>query len=601
MPASVTLNITKGDKAGESYTYEEKASLVIGRAEDCGIVINEQTVSREHCLVEILPPSANFRDFGSGNGIRLNGKMVVAGRFKTGQSIKDVRESDEIAEFQLKDGDVIALSSKSELTVKVYIPEYCAECFAELEKDEEDLFQSDDGENICRTCFSLHESEREEAARVAAEEERLRREEEEKLEQERQDAERKRKEAEAAEKAAADEVARIAAEEARIAEEKRLAELEKAEKARRLAEVKRANAEAAEKENLAKLRRDAIQAVKDEKNKCMICGNALPSGRAMDDARICIQCRQNPIVVAEFLFRLAAGGEQRLAEIKGYRKIAELGRGGMGAVFRVEEVETGDLYALKMMLAHKIANATLGAKFLREASIGTQLNHPHIVRHYKYGACEDVYYIVQEICEGGSVDKLVEQNGGKLPPALATDIILQILDALAYAHTKPVETDRINGTVEKYCGIVHRDIKPANFFIANRSGPPVAKLADFGMAKAFEDAGMHGFTQTGDAGGTPVFMPRQQIINFKYAQPDVDVWAVAASYYFMLTGTFAKDFNLKKDPWGQALKNPAIPIRKRNRNIDKRIAEVIDHALTEKPSIGFKTAAELKKAIEGAI
>jgi serine/threonine-protein kinase len=308
------------------------------------------------------------------------------------------------------------------------------------------------------------------------------------------------------------------------------------------------------------------------------------------------------MVILEYMLRMAAGGgAQAASDIKGFRRVSELGRGGMGAVFKVEEESSGKMFALKLMLADKNADAMARAKFLREASIGTQLVHDHIVSHYKYGANGDAFYILQEICEGGSVDKLMEKNGGKLPVDVATTITLQILDALVYAHGAHVETDLIDGRTEKFDGIVHRDIKPANYFIRNRTGPLVAKLADFGMAKAFEAAGLMDFTRTGEAGGTPVFMPRQQIMNYKYAKPDVDVWGVAASYYHMITGCFPKDFNFKKDPWSQALKNPAVPIRKRDRSVDKRLAEVIDHALLEKPAIGFGTALEFKRAIEGAI
>jgi serine/threonine-protein kinase len=307
------------------------------------------------------------------------------------------------------------------------------------------------------------------------------------------------------------------------------------------------------------------------------------------------------MAIFEFLIMQAAEGNNEVADIKGYRKISELGRGGMGAVFKVEEEVTGEYFALKLMLAAKSTGADARAKFLREASIGTQLMHPNILKHLKYGGSGDAFYIVQEICEGGSVDKLVDRSGGKLPFDIATDITLQILEGLIYAHNQQVEVDLADGTVKKYYGIVHRDIKPGNYFLLNKSGPFVAKLADFGMAKAFEAAGLTDFTRTGEVGGTPVFMPRQQIINYKYASPDVDVWAVAASYYFMLTGAFAKDFNIRKDVWSQALKNPAVPIRKRDHSISKRLAEVIDHALIEKPSIGFGTARELKEAIEGAV
>ena len=569
MPSSVTINVIKGEKAGESFTYTEKESLILGRANDCGIVLPDETVSRYHCMVEILPPAANFRDFGSGNGIKLNGKTVVPGRFKTGQSLEEAREN-EIIEFSLKEGDVIALSSKCELSIGVFVPEYCAECLEELVENEEGQYQNDDGEIICPDCFMMHEIEKEEA----------------------------RQEEEKRERIAAEEQLEI-----QKAEEQRIKDLKDKEKQIEIEKNNKAQAEADEKAAMAKLRRDAIREIKEEKNKCTICGNNLPSGRAADDARICPECMANPMALLDHMLRMAVGGNEDLSNIKGFRTIEELGRGGQGAVFKVEEEATGEIYALKLLLANKNATALTKARFLREASIGEQLKHPNIVEHYRYGQCGDVYYVLQEVCNGGSLDKLIEKHHGVLHEDIATNAILQILDALTYAHKQEIEVDLADGTVQKKNGIVHRDIKPGNFFLANqyKNGPFVVKLADFGMAKAFEAAGLTNFTRTGEAGGTPVFMPRQQIINYKYAKPDVDVWGVAASYYQMLTGLPPKEFNLKKDVWSQALKNPAVPIRKRNSSIDKKLAEVIDHALIEKPEIGFSTALEFKKAIEGAI
>jgi serine/threonine-protein kinase len=81
----------------------------------------------------------------------------------------------------------------------------------------------------------------------------------------------------------------------------------------------------------------------------------------------------------------------------------------------------------------------------------------------------------------------------------------------------------------------------------------------------------------------------------------VDVWAAAASYYFMLTCAFTKDFIRGKDAIATALNSPAVPIRKRNSSIPKNLAELIDYALIEKPKIGIQTAAEFKKKLEGAL
>ena len=92
-------------------------------------------------------------------------------------------------------------------------------------------------------------------------------------------------------------------------------------------------------------------------------------------------------------------------------------------------------------------------------------------------------------------------------------------------------------------GLVHRDITPRNIFISISEDIPSAKISDFGLAKAFELAGLSGNTRTGNFSGTLGFICKQQLINYKYARPEVDVWAAAAVLYYMLTGMPPRDFS----------------------------------------------------------
>jgi eukaryotic-like serine/threonine-protein kinase len=143
--------------------------------------------------------------------------------------------------------------------------------------------------------------------------------------------------------------------------------------------------------------------------------------------------------------------------------------------------------------------------------------------------------------------------------------------------------------------LVHRDIKPANIFLIVNKGKIIAKLGDYGLAKAFDLAGLSGQTMTGSAMGTPQFMPRQQVLEFKYAQPDVDVWAVAATLYFMLTGAFPRDLTDKINPMLEILTKPPVPIRERDASIPKPLANLIDKALIDYPELHFKSAIAFKQ------
>jgi serine/threonine-protein kinase len=145
---------------------------------------------------------------------------------------------------------------------------------------------------------------------------------------------------------------------------------------------------------------------------------------------------------------------------------------------------------------------------------------------------------------------------------------------------------------------VHRDLKPANLFLTGKGSDRVVKLGDYGLAKAFDETGLSGATRTGEVAGTWEFLCRQQVIAYKSAKAEIDVWAVAASLYNMLTGQVPRDFPVNKDPWLVLLESKPVPIRQRNPQVPARLAEVIDRALIDDPDILFKTAVELKRALE---
>ncbi len=193
-------------------------------------------------------------------------------------------------------------------------------------------------------------------------------------------------------------------------------------------------------------------------------------------------------------------------------------------------------------------------------------------------------------------------RGGKLPLDEALTIVLQALDGLAYAHTLEVPSVLPAGGAGGHTsGFVHRDIKPSNILLSGSGGARLTKVGDFGLSKAFDQAGLSGLTRTGSVGGTVAFMARQQIVSYKFAKPEVDVWAIAASLYNMLTGALPRDFPAGRDQIAVVLDSPAVPIRQRDRSVPRRLAAVIDEALVERPQIPIKSATELKWLLERAL
>ena len=306
---------------------------------------------------------------------------------------------------------------------------------------------------------------------------------------------------------------------------------------------------------------------------------------------------------AEWLLAQAATGRGGTACLAGLEFVKELGRGGMGAVFLLRNVQTGAFQALKLMLPGTHEGACERTQhFLREIANMQSLVHPNIVRLYSAGYLDDVIFFTLEYCPGGSVDRLMAMRGGVLDLQEALSITLQTLAGLEYAHTAEIPNVPIpDGTYATGRGLVHRDLKPHNIFLSGMEGNWTAKIGDYGLAKAFELAGLSGVTRTGSASGTPYFMPRQQVVNFKYAKPEVDVWACAASLYYMLTGEFPRDFSQGANPWQIILQKAPVPIRSRSSIIPERLAGVIDEALSDTFTLRFRDAGELRRALQNAL
>jgi len=625
MSGKVIIEVTRGALAGKKYEYEGVEHIYVGRQDDCGIVLPEKTVSRYHCLLQIAPPDVKLQDFGSLNGTFLNEEKIgQRERTQTWEEGRALRHD----EYTIKDGDVLRLGKQCELLCRIEAPELCALCGAELPKNavnpissgtlpdgDAGLYYSPTGERICENCYLEAEKQRlmelleaQKQAQLEAE-----RKEKERIAREKAEQERIAKEKAKQERLAKEKAAKLAEEQRRKEEENQRKEAErlareKAEREKKAAEeaAKREEAKRKEAERLQAL----LEAEKKKQKKCAQCGKTfIPKSSDQTLCPDCVNKRDEAEVILKALLEAMIGGAAQSAEpspVEGYEKVQRLGRGGMGEVWKVREKKTGKYFALKTMLPQMAINEQAKTLFLREAKVSEQLDHKNVVRTYKSGCANGVFYILMDLCEGGSVDSLMAKHGGKLCLEQATLITLQVLDGLEYVHNVKVDVDIKKGLfnstkeVEAY-GLVHRDFKPGNIFLADNTDYPVAKVADFGMAKAFETAGMSKVTKDGSAMGTPQFMPRQQAVNFRYSEPDVDVWAAAASYYNMLTGQFPRDFAPGKNPCMVLMTGGIVPIRQRDSSIPPKLAAVIDRALQEVPEIGYKSAATFRRDIIAAL
>jgi pSer/pThr/pTyr-binding forkhead associated (FHA) protein len=295
------------------------------------------------------------------------------------------------------------------------------------------------------------------------------------------------------------------------------------------------------------------------------------------------------LTITKKLLNLAQSGNISLQSISGYNLIKSLGKGDFGEVFLAKHIQTKESIAIKIMLP-AVATQKQGIEmFLKETENIKILQHPNIVQLSDCGFVENTFFFTMEYFSEGNVWDLMQRSGWRLSVDTAVDVTLQVLNGFIYAHEVEIPYIKsVDGIITKGKGLVHQDLKPNNIFISKINDKIVVKIGDYGLSKAFDLAGLSGQTLTGTKMGTPAFMPRQQVLNFKAELPEIDIWATAACLYNMLTGYFLRDFT--GDPWLSVLQNNPVPILQRHPGIPQKLAKVIDLALQEKPQIYFQTA-----------
>ena len=250
--------------------------------------------------------------------------------------------------------------------------------------------------------------------------------------------------------------------------------------------------------------------------------------------------------------------------IPDYEILAELGRGGMGVVYQARHLHDGAMTALKVVLPVVKPNERDLQRFLREAGILRQLSHPNIVAFRDLGEAHGLLYFAMDHVAGTDAARLLRDHGA-LPVPRAVNLACQLLDGLAYAHAN---------------GFVHRDIKPANLLLNNEGGRETLKLADFGLARAYQASQPSGLTVAGSVGGTALFMPPEQVLNFRNVQPAADQYAAAASLYNLLTGQFMYEYNGSiQELLKRVLLSDPVPIRTRRPDVPLAVADAIHKAL----------------------
>jgi serine/threonine-protein kinase len=259
-------------------------------------------------------------------------------------------------------------------------------------------------------------------------------------------------------------------------------------------------------------------------------------------------------------------------DIPDYRVVRVLGRGGMGIVYLAEHLPTGASVAVKTILPKVPLGSTAVAKFVREADVVRRLDHPGIVRFRDSGVAGGAAWFAMEYVPGADAQALAA--AGSLAVGRAVGWAVRALDALQHAHDR---------------GFVHRDVKPANLLVApGPGGSEVVKVADFGLARAYEASPLSGLTLTGTAGGTPPFMPPEQVLDMRSVKPPADQYATAATLYRLLSGQHVyAPSGCVEELFGRILQTDPVPITTHRPDLPVGLVAPVHRALARDPAARF--------------
>jgi serine/threonine protein kinase len=285
-------------------------------------------------------------------------------------------------------------------------------------------------------------------------------------------------------------------------------------------------------------------------------------------------------------------------DVAGYAMLAELGRGGMGVVYKARDLRLNRIVALKMIRAGADASVVDLARFRTEAEATARLQHPNIVQVFEVGEADGLPYVALEFVAGSSLS--AQLRDGPLESRVAAALVESLADAMQYAHQN---------------GIVHRDLKPANILISagggsrsvgttikegdgvappapsGKSPSPTAKITDFGLARRLDVPGQ---TKTGEILGTPSYMAPEQASGMSlHVGPAADIYALGAILYECLTGRPPFLASFAAATLLQVLSDEPVPPSRLARGVQRDLETICLKCLHKEPRRRYPTAQAL--------
>ena len=263
-----------------------------------------------------------------------------------------------------------------------------------------------------------------------------------------------------------------------------------------------------------------------------------------------------------------------------YEVEGELGRGGMGVVYRATDRKLRRSVAVKVLPPELAYRDDVRQRFLREAQTAAQLNHPNIVPIYAVEERGGLVCFVMALVDGESVGARIGRE--RLPSVTdVTAILVGVADALAYAHAR---------------GIVHRDIKPDNILVDRHSGR--AMVTDFGIARAAE--GDSRLTVTGIAVGTPAYMSPEQAMGEREIDGRSDVYSLAVVGYQLLSGELPFRATNTPSMLMKHISETPRPLPERRPELPPALVTAVERAMAKKPNERWPGASEFRDALQAA-
>jgi serine/threonine-protein kinase len=260
---------------------------------------------------------------------------------------------------------------------------------------------------------------------------------------------------------------------------------------------------------------------------------------------------------------------------------AELGRGGMGIVYRAKDRRLKRAVAIKVLPPELSYRSEIRTRFLREAETAAQLSHPNIVPIYTVDEEGGIVYFVMACVDGLNLARKLHEHG-RLPVADTRRILRQVGEALAYAHGR---------------GVIHRDIKPDNILLDSDTGR--AMVTDFGIARAVQE-GDSRLTATGVAIGTPAFMSPEQAAGDREIDGRSDLYSLGVVAYQMLTGELPFAAATTASMLMKHLTERAMPVEHKRPEVPPDFAATVMTLLEKEPERRFPSASSFVLMLETA-